>query len=313
MNIVITGALGHIGSHLLRSLPLHFEKLNIIAIDSLLTQRYFSLFNLPKNTKYKFIEADITKLDLSNTLKDVNYVIHLAAITDATSSFDRKDIVEYNNYNSTNSVLQYCINSGVKVIIMSSASVYGTQNSTVDENCSIEELKPQSPYAEVKLKEENLVNEISKNNTLQSVILRLGTIYGVSPGMRFHTAVNKFCWQAVMNKPITVWKTALNQKRPYLDLLDLSNSIVHIIKKNLFENEIYNVLTNNLTVKDIIEHIKEYEKNLSIEYVETNIMNQLSYEVLNKKFINQGFEFKGNINTGIKETIAQLKQSNSLI
>ena len=131
--------------------------------------------------------------------------------------------------------------------------------------------------------------------------------------MRFHTAVNKFCWQAVMNKPITVWKTALNQKRPYLDLLDLSNSIVQIIKKNLFENEIYNVLTNNLTVKDIIEHIKQYEKNLSIEYVETNIMNQLSYEVLNKKFINQGFEFKGNINTGIKETIAQLKQSNSLI
>ena len=82
---------------------------------------------------------------------------------------------------------------------------------------------------------------------------------------------------------------------------------------NLFENEIYNVLTNNLTVKDIIEHIKQYEKNLSIEYVETNIMNQLSYEVLNKKFINQGFEFKGNINTAIKETIAQLKQSNSLI
>ena len=163
------------------------------------------------------------------------------------------------------------------------------------------------------MKEENLVKEVSKNNSLQSVILRLGTIYGVSPGMRFHTAVNKFCWQAVMKKPITVWKTALNQKRPYLDLLDLSNSIIHIIKNNLFDNEIYNILTNNLTVRDIISNIKKYENDLNIDFVETNIMNQLSYEVLNKKFTNQDFEFKGNINTGIKETIAQLKQSNSLI
>ena len=116
-----------------------------------------------------------------------------------------------------------------------------------------------------------------------------------------------------MKKPITVWKTSLNQKRPYLDLLYLSNSIIHIIKNNLFDNEIYNILTNNLTVRDIISNIKKYENDLNIDFVETNIMNQLSYEVLNKKFTNQDFEFKGNINTGIKETIAQLKQSNSLI
>ena len=51
MNIVITGALGHIGSFLLRGLPSEFENINIIAIDSLVTQRYFSLFNLPKNGK----------------------------------------------------------------------------------------------------------------------------------------------------------------------------------------------------------------------------------------------------------------------
>ena len=69
MNIVITGALGHIGSFLLRSLPSEFENINIIAIDSLVTQRYFSLFNLPKNGKFRFIEADITELDVSGILK----------------------------------------------------------------------------------------------------------------------------------------------------------------------------------------------------------------------------------------------------
>ena len=34
--------------------------------------------------------------------------------------------------------------------------------------------------------------------------------------MRFHTAVNKSCWQAVMGQPLTVWETAYGQKRTYL-------------------------------------------------------------------------------------------------
>ena len=38
--------------------------------------------------------------------------------------------------------------------------------------------------------------------------------------MRFHTAVNKFCWQATMGQPISVWTTAYDQKRPYLDIED---------------------------------------------------------------------------------------------
>ena len=56
MRIVITGALGHIGSYLLRSLPEQFKELEIIAIDSLVTQRYFSIFNLPNIAKYQFID-----------------------------------------------------------------------------------------------------------------------------------------------------------------------------------------------------------------------------------------------------------------
>ena len=311
MNIVITGALGHIGSFLLRSLPSEFENINIIAIDSLVTQRYFSLFNLPKNGKFRFIEADITEVDVSSILNDVDYVIHLAAITDATSSFKMKKLVEQNNYNSTNAALNLCVKKNAKLIIMSSASVYGTQKSKVDENCLETELKPQSPYAEVKLKEENLVRDFSYKNNLKTIILRLGTIYGVSPGMRFHTAVNKFCWQAVMKTPLTIWETALNQKRPYLDLIDLANSIVYIIKNDLFNNDIYNILTNNLTVNQIINYIKEFEPELKIKFVRTKIMNQLSYQVLNEKFSNLGFQFTGDIKLGIKKTILLLKQSNS--
>jgi|CoawatStandDraft_6_1074263.scaffolds.fasta_scaffold06603_5 UDP-glucose 4-epimerase len=312
MNILITGALGHIGSYLLRDLPKKFNNLNIIAVDSLLTQRYCSLFNLPKTANFKFINADITKINLENTLGEIDYVIHLAAVTDASLSFNMKKFVEENNFKSTYAAVNLSVKKNAKLIIMSSTSVYGTKKKTIDENCLETELAPQSPYAEVKLKEENLVKITVKEKQLKSVTLRLGTIFGISPGMRFHTAVNKFCWQAVMKEPITVWKTALEQKRPYLDLLDLGNAIAHIIQKDLFNNKTYNLLSGNFTVNNIIEFIKVYEPQLSIKLIDNNIMNQLSYEVLNQKFINENFQFVGNIQNGIKKTIEQLRQSNTI-
>jgi nucleoside-diphosphate-sugar epimerase len=305
--IVITGALGHIGSKLIRTLPFQVENVEIIMIDNILSQRYCSLFDLPEN-KYKFIEGDILEYDLKSLFKDAFCVIHLAAVTNATRSFGNEKEVENVNYNGTKKVIDACIENNTKLIFLSTTSVYGTQKNVVNEDCSIEELQPQSPYAESKLKSEA---ELSKHNdVLDYIILRFGTIFGYSVGMRFHTAVNKFIWQGVMGQPLTVWETAYDQKRPYLDLEDAVNSISFIINENIFDNKIYNVLTNNLTVKNIVDSIKKNIDNIDINFVKTKIMNQLSYDVANDKFKNLGFTFKGNHTTSIKKTIQVLKNSN---
>ena len=68
MKFVITGALGHIGSRLVRELPLLLPDIDIVMIDDLSTQRYCSLFNLPTQTTYSFIQGDILKLDLQSIL-----------------------------------------------------------------------------------------------------------------------------------------------------------------------------------------------------------------------------------------------------
>ncbi|MDG1848171.1 MAG: SDR family oxidoreductase, partial [Candidatus Marinimicrobia bacterium] len=181
----------------------------------------------------------------------------------------------------------------------------------VDENCSDSELQPQSPYASTKLKEEELIANLSKEKGLKAIHCRFGTIFGASPGMRFHTAVNKFCWQAVMNQPISVWTTAYDQKRPYLDLIDASRAINFIIKNDIFDGQIYNVLTNNSTVRQVVENIKEFVPDLEIEFVDSRIMNQLSYEVLCERFKAKGFVFSGNLRKGIKETINLIKHANN--
>ena len=312
MKIIITGAIGHIGSYIIRDLGIQFPMAEIVMIDNMMTQRFPSLFNLPSTGKYHFIEGDVTKMDLNLVFSGAEVVIHLAAITDAAGSFDKATEVEENNYQSTVKVADACVETDARLIALSSTSVYGTQNEVVDEDCGEDELQPQSPYATTKLKEEEFIGKLSKDKGLKSIHCRFGTIFGVSPGMRFHTAVNKFCWQAAIGQPITVWSTAYDQKRPYLDLFDASRAIAFIIEKDIFDGRIYNVLTNNSTVRQVVETIREFVPDLDVEFVNNKIMNQLSYEVLDERFKSKGFVPAGSLKRAIGETISLLKQSNSI-
>ncbi len=312
MKIIVTGAIGHIGSYIIRDLGIQFPGSEIVMIDNMMTQRYTSLFNLPPMGRYRFIEGDVTQLDLNTVFAGASVVIHLAAITDAAGSFDKAEEVEKNNYQSTVKVANACVKTGARLISLSTTSVYGTQNEVVDENCSKDELLPQSPYAETKLKEEELVSQLSKSDGLKVISCRFGTIFGASSGMRFHTAVNKFCWQAAMGQSITVWSTAYDQKRPYLDLFDASRAISFIIDNDLFDGGTYNILTHNSTVRNVVDSIKEFVPTLKVEFVDNKIMNQLSYEVLCDRFKSKGFVFAGDLRRGIGETISLLRQSNSI-
>ena len=262
-------------------------------VDNLMTQRYCSLFNLPKGGSYRFVEADITQGELPRFLEGADTVVHLAAITDAAGSFDKAEQLECNNFNATRRLAEQCADSGLRLITLSSTSVYGTQASVVDEDCGEEELQPQSPYAETKLREERVVQQLVREKGLRAITCRFGTIFGASPGMRFHTAVNKFCWQAAMGLPITVWSSAYDQKRPYLDLGDACQAILHIIRNDLFDGRIYNVLTLNATVRQIVDAIRVHIPTLSVTFVESRIMNQLSYEVSDARFRKTGFTPKG--------------------
>ena len=311
MKIIVTGAIGHIGSYIVRDLGVQFPRAQIVMIDNMMTQRYASLFNLPPLGNYHFIEDDVNSIDLKTVFSGATVVIHLAAITDATGSFDRAEELENNNYQSTVKVANACIETGASLIALSSTSVYGTQNDLVDEDCSEEELLPQSPYATTKLKEEKLIAKLCKEKGLKAIHCRFGTIFGASAGMRFHTAVNKFCWQAVMGRPISVWRTAYDQKRPYLDLLDASRAIELIIKNNIFDGRVYNVLTNNSTVREVVDVIREFVPNIEVGFVDSKIMNQLSYEVLDNRFKSQGFISAGSLRRGIGETVSLLSNSNT--
>jgi len=305
MKILITGACGHIGSYFIENLYKIKKVKRAILIDNLKSNRFNSLFNTNKKNKVEFHLKDLNDIRSLDQFKNINIVFHFASMTNAEKSFGKEKEMFLNNLNCLKTVIKFCKRTNAKLVHLSSTSVYGKQAALVDETCEKKYLKPQSPYAKIKIIEENILKKNTK--LIRYNTFRFGTIAGVSKGMRFHTAVNSFCLNAAIGEKIRVYKTALHQYRPYLSLEDSFKLFKFCIEKNFFENDIYNVVSNNFTVNQIINKIKKIKKNIEITCVNSAIMNQLSYHVDKKKLSNKGLFLNSNLDRDIANTLNLFK------
>ena len=305
MNLLITGCCGHIGSYLVNNIHKIKKIKKTIIVDNFNSTQLNSLFNSKKVNNLKFYKLDLSKKNSLDNFGKIDYIIHLASMTNAAGSFDKKSEMYKNNIECMKNIINFCKKKKSKLIHISSTSVYGKQTSLVDETCEKKFLKPQSPYADIKLIEERMLQKVSKN--IEYITYRFGTISGISSGMRFHTAVNKFCLNASLNDYITVYKTALNQYRPYLSLEDAFKVFKFTIEKDLFKNDIYNALSENCTVNQILQKIRKFKKKIKVKFVYSKIMNQLSYHVDKKKLNNEGLYLKKKIIIDIEDTMKLLK------
>jgi UDP-glucose 4-epimerase len=308
MRLLITGALGHIGSRLIHDLrPGDFDQ--VILVDNLAAQRHGSLFNLPAGVPFRFVEADICHADLRALVDGIDVVIHLAAASDSVSSFEKRAEIEATNVAGTRRVAEACAAAGARLLFPSTASVYGTRNDVVDELCLASDINPQSPYAESKLRAERVLQELRASSGLRFVTCRFGTVYGVSPGIRWHTAVSRFVWCASLGRPLTVWRTAMHQRRPYLDVVDAVRAMRFLIDRDAFDGQIYNVLTENLTVHDVVDALSSVVADVSIELVDSKVMNDLSYSVSSERLRALGFAFIGDHRRAVKEMVDLLRNA----
>ncbi|HLD91339.1 MAG TPA: SDR family oxidoreductase [Patescibacteria group bacterium] len=289
--ICIVGGLGHVGSSLIQKLQ-YFKNTEVTVVDNLSTQRYCSLYHFPKD--FIFIESDFIKVDPS----PYDIIIHLAAKTDAAGSLNNKEAVYQTNVEDTIAFLSKCLDK--RIIFPSSTSVYGSKVDVVTEATPV---NPQSPYAESKLEIEKYLYVLG--NAKNCIIPRFGTITGVSMGMRFHTAVNKFCYQARFNQPLTVWKENYEMVRPYLSIVDAVNFIIAACTMLRKETGIYNIVTVNSKLKDIVDYVNKM-KPVQTNMIDTPLLNQFSYDVSNKKSKNVGFKYVGNIFDDINKTLGLL-------
>jgi len=298
--ILITGGLGHIGSHLIKTLDPSYD---LTVVDNLHSQRYCTLFDMKR--KINFDDTSFGDLSVEY-INRFDAIIHLGAITNAVASFKNREELEYTNIVETKRLIDTVSQSNGPVFIFpSSTSVYGKAKDVMYEDD--DNVNPQSPYARSKI---SIEKHIKKTDNLNYVILRFGTIFGTSVGMRFHTAINKFCYQAAFGQSLTVWKENVNQYRPYLGLDDATQAIEIILKNPKSYNQIYNVLTENYKLSEIVGFIQE-KKKTNIEYVDTPLLNQFSYYVNFDKIKNLGYAPKDSLRDAIGDAMKLLSGGQS--
>jgi UDP-glucose 4-epimerase len=305
VNILVTGGAGYIGSRLLHTLA-SVESLRVRRVrvlDNMREEKFPSLMNLPEGVDYEFVLGDIrNEDDIQKALgDDTDAVVHLAALCNATISFERRDATEEINYGGTTNVVRAARQAASvrRFIYASTTSVYGPTSGIVDEESPC---LPASPYAEFKLKGEQEVLGLSTDTggRLRPTVLRFATVYGYSPGLRVHTVVNIFAFRAAVGAAMEVFGSG-NQLRPFVHVDDVSRAIAFCIEDDLAGEQIFNVVGENASVNQIIALLRRHFPRMLVVHTDKEILNQISYEVDGGKLLRLGFWMDHSLEDGVEE------------
>lgn len=237
-NYLVTGGAGFIGSHLVERLITLGHK--VIVIDNLTTGKKSNLKNVINNKKFKFVKMNITSKSINKYFKNIDIVIHLAAIAEIVPSIDQPEDYFNTNVIGTLRILEAIKSYNVKKIIYAaSSSCYGIPKKyPTSEN---EKLDPQYPYAFTKLQGENLIIHWSKIYKIDFISLRFFNVYG--PRSRtsgtYGAVFGVFLAQKLNNQPFTVVGSG-RQKRDFTFVSDIVDSII-LSSKSDIKNQIFNV------------------------------------------------------------------------
>ena len=288
LKVLITGGAGYLGSVLSRKL---LSKGYQVRVMDSLWYGDESVQELLKNENFELIKADIRNLvPTVKSLTNVDAVIHLASIVGMPASSIEPRTSEEINYLATKNIAELCQLHDIETYIFASTcSVYGYQpEKTINEKSRV---SPLDFYAQQKYLSERATGWLNRSPT----IYRFGTLFGLSPRMRFDLVVNLFVAQAIIDGKITVFGG--KQERPFLHVSDAADSLVFGIEKNLTGT--YNVISENMTIMQAAERISKIT-GCEIEISENNEDNR-SYRVSAEKIKQVGFNPSKTIEDAIKE------------
>lgn len=278
-NILVTGAAGYLGSIL--TTKLIDEGYKVTGIDNLLFGSS-SLFHLKNNKNFTLKKIDIqNSKEMKKAVKGQDAVVHLAGLVgDAVCSANPKHAVNI-NYLATKDLINISKEtSAKKFLFASTCSVYGFAEKLLTEDDSV---NPVSVYGMAKvLAEQYLLSQATKS--FCTTVLRMATLYGWSPRMRFDLVVNQFTAQAALGDRITLY--AGYQWRPFIHVKDAANAFVLALKaqNKRVNSQIFNVCDNtqNIQIYKLADIIKKAIPGSKI-FRDEKINEQRNYIVSGKK------------------------------
>ena len=305
--VLVTGGCGYIGSALVPQLLDDTRVAEVVVLDSLTSGSPANLAG-SVSEDLVFRRGDVREYgDVESAMRGVDTVIHLAAITGAASTHDRREETFAVNRDGTENVLTAAGKFDVEsVVLASSCNNYGRAASTdIDEETP---QNPLNPYAESKVAAEELLSEAVEEYGIDGTALRMSTNYGWSPGVRFNLVVNHFVFRGLTDRPLTVYDDGSNW-RPFIHVRDAARAYAQAaLEPASWPQQVYNVGSNdaNYRIAEIAEIVREeLDRELDVTYLEDEHPGP-SYHVNFDRLAETGFEPEWTLRDGIREIVSEL-------
>jgi UDP-glucose 4-epimerase len=281
MKVLVTGGCGYIGSHTI--VDLINNGFDVVSVDSNIRSSTQLLEGVEKITgkKVRNYKVDLCNLEDTHAVfhenRDIVGVIHFAALKTVPESVAEPLLYFHNNLTSLTNVLKCVKEFNIpNMVFSSSCSVYGNTTALpVVEETPLGEA--QSPYARTKQMGEQIIEDYSRVNSTQSILLRYFNPVGAHPsGLIGELPLGKpdnlvpVITQTAIGKipKLTVFGHNYDTRdgsciRDYIYVMDIANAHTRALqylidKKNTTNCEVFNLGTGNGVT--VLEAIKAFEK-----------------------------------------------------
>lgn len=241
--VIITGGLGFIGSHLVERLLADGH--TVVVLDNFSTGRMENLDQVKDNPRLSIHRLDVSSYsEIKPFFESVDWVFHLAALADIVPSIQQPLIYHKANVDGTSAVLEAARTAGVRrFIYAASSSCYGLPDEFPTPETAL--IRPMYPYALTKYLGEQYVLHWNKVYKLPCVSLRLFNVYG--PRARtsgaYGAVFGVFLAQKLAGKPFTVVGDG-TQTRDFTFVADVVDAFVRAAESEI-EGEVLNVGSGN--------------------------------------------------------------------
>ena len=303
-SILVTGGAGYVGSILTNELVK--KNYDVKVVDSLVYGDA-GISSLIDQNKIEFFNLDIRDSSkIASILKNVDCVIHLAAIVGEPLCKKIPEAAKQINEIATKNLVNLCKNNNVKrFIFASTCSNYGSSLNIVDESSPV---KPLSLYSECKVNSEKYIID-NNSNKFQTCILRFATAHGLSPRMRFDLLVQEFLHDALVDKKISIFGEDF--WRPLIHVDDMASACISVVdaSSNSISGQIFNVGSSNenYTKKQLANIIQKHVSDIKIEIVKskTDPRNyKVSFDKI-KRILN--FQPKRTVENSVVEILSKIE------
>ena len=248
MKYVVTGGAGFIGSHITKKLVERGDTVTVI--DNLNTGKETNLESV--KDKIIFVRGSVLDSDLlEEIVKDTDGIFHQAALASVQDSFIKKD--EYNavNVNGTENIFKLADKNNFKVVYASSSSVYGNpMRIPIKET---DEKNPINPYAETKLKKEELAIKYVKMG-VKIIGLRYFNVFGKGQSKEYAGVIKLFLDRIKDKLPPKINGDG-TQFRDFIHVSDIVNANLKSMNSNI-DHAFFNVGTStSITILDLAKTI----------------------------------------------------------